>query len=104
MQSDRTRILRREWAELNLEPGKEKTIMRKYTPVRFADVDFGEGFWHERLETVLTRTIPSQYEQLQSHGILESLKAPRPAPPKPIRNCPSPRISRPAPGPSSGAS
>jgi uncharacterized protein len=55
--------------------------MRRYTPVRFADVDFGEGFWHERLETVLTRTIPSQYEQLQRHGILESLKAPKPTPP-----------------------
>ncbi|WP_158816483.1 glycoside hydrolase family 127 protein [Methylocapsa sp. S129] len=54
--------------------------MRRYTPVRFADVDFGQGFWHERLETVLTRTIPSQYEQLGSHGILESLKAPKPAP------------------------
>lgn len=55
--------------------------MRKYTPVRFADVDFGQGFWHERLETVLTRTIPSQYEQLERHGILESLKAPQPTPP-----------------------
>jgi uncharacterized protein len=55
--------------------------MRRYTPVRFADVDFGEGFWHERLETVLTRTIPSEYEQLQRHGILESLRAPRPTPP-----------------------
>jgi DUF1680 family protein len=55
--------------------------MRKYTPAPFAAVDFGEGFWHERLETVLTRTIPSQYEQLQSHGILESMRAPQPAPP-----------------------
>jgi DUF1680 family protein len=55
--------------------------MRKYTPAPFAAVDFGEGFWHERLETVLTRTIPSQYEQLQSHGILDSMKAPQPAPP-----------------------
>jgi DUF1680 family protein len=55
--------------------------MRRYTPVRFADVEVGPGFWHERLETVLTKTIPSQYEQLERHGILESLKAPKPTPP-----------------------
>jgi len=55
--------------------------MRRYTPVRFADVEIGPGFWHERLEVVLTKTIPSQYEQLQRHGILESLKALKPAPP-----------------------
>ena len=28
-------------------------------------------FWRERLETVLTRTIPSQHAQLAEHGILE---------------------------------
>ncbi len=55
--------------------------MRQYTPVRFADVSFGEGFWRERLETVLTRTIPSQYDQLERNGILESLKIPTPTPP-----------------------
>ena len=71
MQPDRAPILRRERAELNLELIEGKAIMRKYTPAPFAAVDFGEGFWHERLETVLTRTIPSQYEQLQRHGILE---------------------------------
>ena len=27
-------------------------------------------FWRERLETVLTRTIPSQHVQLGKHGIL----------------------------------
>ncbi len=55
--------------------------MRQYTPVRFTDVLFGEGFWRERLETVLTRTIPSQYDQLERNGILESLKVPTPPPP-----------------------
>jgi DUF1680 family protein len=55
--------------------------MRQYTPVNFADVRVEGAFWHERLETVLTRTIPSQYEQLAAHGILESLTLPRPTPP-----------------------
>ena len=36
-------------------------------------------FWRERLETVLTRTIPSQHVQLAAHGILESLDPARPA-------------------------
>ena len=55
--------------------------MRRFTPVRFTDVAIEGDFWRERLETVLTRTIPSQYEQLRSHGILESLTVPTPAPP-----------------------
>ena len=38
-------------------------------------------FWRERLETVLTRTIPSQHARLVEHGILKSLKLPQPAPP-----------------------
>ena len=38
-------------------------------------------FWRERLETVLTRTIPSQHVQLGKHGILESLTLPNPPPP-----------------------
>ncbi|WP_027040361.1 glycoside hydrolase family 127 protein [Mesorhizobium ciceri] len=33
-------------------------------------------FWRERLETVLTRTIPSQHVQLGKHGILQSLTLP----------------------------
>ena len=55
--------------------------MRRYTPVQFTDVQIQGEFWRERLETVLTRTIPSQYEQLRQHGILESLKVPKPPPP-----------------------
>ncbi len=54
--------------------------MRQYSPVRFPDVTMDAGFWRERLETVLTRTIPSQYRQLESHGILESLRALKPPP------------------------
>jgi uncharacterized protein len=50
-------------------------------PVRFIDVTLEGEFWRERLETVLTRTIPSQHDQLAKHGILESLKLPEPPPP-----------------------
>ena len=55
--------------------------MRRYSPVRFTDVVFEDTFWRERLETVLTRTIPSQYERLREHGILESLAVRQPPPP-----------------------
>jgi len=55
--------------------------MRQYSPVNFADVRIEGDFWRERLETVLTRTIPSQHRQLEQNGILESLTLPQPAPP-----------------------
>jgi DUF1680 family protein len=55
--------------------------MSKLTPVRFVDVAIEGDFWRERLETVLTRTIPSQHAQLAAHGILDSLKLPDPPPP-----------------------
>ena len=55
--------------------------MRQYSPVNFADVSIEGDFWRERLETVLTRTIPSQHRQLVSNGILESLTIPKPTPP-----------------------
>ncbi len=55
--------------------------MRRYAPVRFNEVNVDGRFWRERLETVLTRTIPSQYRQLGAHGILNSLKVPQPPPP-----------------------
>ena len=54
--------------------------MRSYSPVRFTDVTVEGTFWRERLETVLTRTIPSQYVRLRNHGILESLTIPDPPP------------------------
>jgi len=55
--------------------------MRQYSPVNFTQVRIEGDFWRERLDTVLTRTIPSQHRQLDAHGILESLKIPQPAPP-----------------------
>ncbi|MEQ1956384.1 glycoside hydrolase family 127 protein [Mesorhizobium sp. CN2-181] len=55
--------------------------MNAFKPVRFVDVALEGNFWRERLETVLTRTIPSQHVQLGKHGILESLTLPNPAPP-----------------------
>jgi DUF1680 family protein len=55
--------------------------MSKFKPVRFVDVALEGAFWRERLETVLTRTIPSQHVQLGKHGILESLTLPNPPPP-----------------------
>jgi uncharacterized protein len=55
--------------------------MRNFTPVRFTEVSVEGDFWRERLDTVLARTIPSQYEQLERHGLLESLTIPEPPPP-----------------------
>ena len=55
--------------------------MRRFKPVRFTAVRVEGGFWRERLDTVLTRTIPSQYRQLQENGILDSLQIPQPPPP-----------------------
>lgn len=55
--------------------------MRNYASVTFSNVKITGTFWHERLETVLTRTIPSQHKQMAGHGILDSLKLPKPAPP-----------------------
>ncbi len=39
--------------------------MRRYSPVPFNEVNVEGSFWRERLDTVLTRTIPSQYRQLE---------------------------------------
>jgi DUF1680 family protein len=55
--------------------------MRQYTPVNFTEVSIDGDFWRERLDTVLTRTIPSQHERLVEHGILDSLNVPQPPPP-----------------------
>jgi DUF1680 family protein len=54
---------------------------RRFSPVNFKDVTITGAFWRERLDTVLTRTIPSQHEQLERNGILESLDLPEPPPP-----------------------
>ena len=55
--------------------------MSRYAPVNFPDVKFEGQFWHERLETVLTRTIPSQHRKLEEYTILDSIKLPQPPPP-----------------------
>ena len=55
--------------------------MRRYSPTPFTQVRIEGAFWRERLETVLATTIPSQYEQLDRHGILDSLKVMQPPPP-----------------------
>lgn len=55
--------------------------MSRYAPVNFPDVKLEGKFWHERLETVLTRTIPSQHSKLAEYSILDSLKLPDPPPP-----------------------
>ena len=55
--------------------------MRQYAPVNFTNVRLEGDFWRERLDTVLTRSIPSQHKQLAANGILESLTLPQPPPP-----------------------
>ncbi len=55
--------------------------MRRYSPVDFTRVSLTGPFWAERLETVLTRTVPGQYEKLRDSGILESLELKDPPPP-----------------------
>ena len=52
-----------------------------YAPVPFAEVKLSGPFWRGRLDTVLTRTIPSQHAKLEEYGMLESLKLPQPPPP-----------------------
>ena len=55
--------------------------MSQYHPVRFVNVRLEGDFWRERLDTVLTRTIPSQHKKLSEYGYLDSLKLPQPPPP-----------------------
>lgn len=55
--------------------------MSQYHPVRFVDVRLEGEFWKERLDTVLSRTIPSQHRKLGEYGILESITLPKPVPP-----------------------
>jgi DUF1680 family protein len=55
--------------------------LSQYSPVRFVNVRLEGGFWKERLETVLSSTIPSQHVKLGEYGILDSLKLPQPPPP-----------------------
>ena len=54
---------------------------RFFSPLAFSDVRITGAFWRERLEVVLSRTIPSQHAKLEEAGILDSLKLPKPIPP-----------------------
>lgn len=55
--------------------------MGKYSPVTFTDVELTGAFWKERLDTVLARTIPSQYAQLEAHNMITALDVVQPPPP-----------------------
>lgn len=55
--------------------------MSQYRQVRFVDVRIEGEFWRERLDTVLTTTIPSQHAKLTEYGYFDSLKLPKPVPP-----------------------
>ena len=55
--------------------------MRRFSSVPFSDVRITGAFWSERLDTILSRTIPSQHRMMERHGILASLKLPDPVPP-----------------------
>jgi len=55
--------------------------MSRYAPVPFSQIKLEGQFWHERLDTVLESTVPSQHRKLGEYGILDSLKLPNPPPP-----------------------
>ncbi len=55
--------------------------LRKYDAVNFTNVAITGQFWRERLDTVLKRTIPSQYEKLLEYNMVESLEVRQPPPP-----------------------
>ncbi len=51
------------------------------TSVNFKDVKLTGKFWAERLDTVLSKTIPSQYDKLVEYNMIEALKVKQPPPP-----------------------
>jgi uncharacterized protein len=55
--------------------------MRHYLPVNFRNVAITGPFWRERLDTVLAKTIPSQYKKLLEYNMVEALKVQQPPPP-----------------------
>ncbi len=54
--------------------------MQQHAPVSFVTVSIEGDFWRERLETVLTRTIPSQHAAMEAAGMFEQLAVPKPPP------------------------
>ena len=55
--------------------------MRQFLPVNFQNVSITGDFWRGRLDTVLAKTIPSQYKKLIEYNMVESLKVVQPPPP-----------------------
>lgn len=55
--------------------------MARLNSVDFTAVSLEGRFWPERLETVLTKTIPSQFDEMVKHNIIASLDLPTPIPP-----------------------
>lgn len=55
--------------------------LRKYHAVNFTEVDITGDFWRERLDTVLKRTIPSQYKKLVEYNMIEAMTVVQPPPP-----------------------
>jgi uncharacterized protein len=55
--------------------------LRQYHNVNFKSVKLTGKFWSERLDTVLAKTIPSQYDKLVEYNMVESLKVVQPPPP-----------------------
>ena len=51
--------------------------MRTYTSVTFSAAKITGPFWSERLDCVLSRTIPSQHQKLVEYNMLDSLKLPK---------------------------
>ncbi len=54
--------------------------MGNYRPADLSAVELTGAFWSERLETVLTKTIPSQHRKLDERGLLASLTTRHPSP------------------------
>jgi uncharacterized protein len=55
--------------------------LRQYQSVNFTDVTLKGKFWSERLDTVLEKTIPSQYDKLVEYNMVEAMKVVQPPPP-----------------------
>ena len=55
--------------------------LRQFHSVNFTDVKLTGKFWRERLDTVLAKTIPSQYGKLVEYNMIKSLHVEQPPPP-----------------------
>jgi DUF1680 family protein len=48
--------------------------MAQHAPISFATVKIDGDFWRERLETILTRTIPAQHALMEAAGVFAQLR------------------------------